>query len=152
MGSFFNRHSNDSKDKIDPYGYLTFGTGPRACIGAYLSISIMKLALVEILQHFSFVPCKETDVRKIFLSFPTVKTGMALVCDCLVRLSAGLPLWHNSSSPRFPWSCQKLDLFYPRSPSCWRWSPGNQLPESRLTDQQQQMKERWALQAHAFPQ
>uniref|UniRef100_H3CEE5 unspecific monooxygenase n=1 Tax=Tetraodon nigroviridis TaxID=99883 RepID=H3CEE5_TETNG len=53
------RFNNDS---IDPYGFLTFGTGPRACIGMRLSILIMKLALVEILQHFSFASCKETDI------------------------------------------------------------------------------------------
>lgn len=68
MGSFFNRFSNSNKSNIDPYGFLTFGTGPRACNGMRLSALVVKVALVEILQHFSFVPCKETDVRRIFFS------------------------------------------------------------------------------------
>lgn len=68
MGSFFIRFSNSNKSNIDPYGFLTFGTGPRACNGMRLSALVVKLALVEILQHFSFVPCRETDVRRIFFS------------------------------------------------------------------------------------
>lgn len=63
---FFNRFSNSNKSNIDPYGFLTFG--PRACISVRLSTLVVKLALMEILQHFSFVPCKETDVRRIFFS------------------------------------------------------------------------------------
>ncbi|CAF91665.1 unnamed protein product [Tetraodon nigroviridis] len=81
-----------NNDSIDPYGFLTFGTGPRACIGMRLSILIMKLALVEILQHFSFASCKETDVRKIFFSSANCENRLRVVCDCLVRLSDGLLL------------------------------------------------------------
>lgn len=58
------RFSKENKDNIDPSAYLPFGAGPRNCIGMRFALLMMKLALVEILQNFSFVPCKETDVRR----------------------------------------------------------------------------------------
>lgn len=56
------RFSKENKDNIDPYAFLPFGAGPRNCIGMRFALLMMKLAVVEILQSFSFVPCKETDI------------------------------------------------------------------------------------------
>uniref|UniRef100_A0AAQ5XSU7 Cytochrome P450 3A n=1 Tax=Amphiprion ocellaris TaxID=80972 RepID=A0AAQ5XSU7_AMPOC len=56
------RFSKENKDNIDPYAFLPFGAGPRNCIGMRFAQLMMKLALVEILQNFSFVTCKETDI------------------------------------------------------------------------------------------
>uniref|UniRef100_A0A8C8YY62 unspecific monooxygenase n=1 Tax=Prolemur simus TaxID=1328070 RepID=A0A8C8YY62_PROSS len=56
------RFSKKNKDNIDPYLYMPFGTGPRNCIGMRFALLNMKLALVKILQNFSFKPCKETQV------------------------------------------------------------------------------------------
>ncbi|XP_042264058.1 cytochrome P450 3A27-like [Thunnus maccoyii] len=56
------RFSKENKDNIDPYAFLPFGTGPRNCIGMRFALLMMKLALVEILQNFSFVTCKETMI------------------------------------------------------------------------------------------
>ncbi|KAM6982456.1 cytochrome P450 3A40-like [Tautogolabrus adspersus] len=56
------RFSKENKDNIDPYSFLPFGAGPRNCIGMRFALVMMKLAMVEILQDFSFVTCKETDV------------------------------------------------------------------------------------------
>lgn len=56
------RFSKENKDNIDPYAFLPFGTGPRNCIGMRFALLMMKLALVEILQNFSFVTCKETVI------------------------------------------------------------------------------------------
>ena len=56
------RFSKKNKDSINPYVYLPFGTGPRNCIGMRFAIMNMKLAIVRILQNFSFKPCKETQV------------------------------------------------------------------------------------------
>ena len=59
------RFSRKNKDSINPYTYLPFGTGPRNCIGMRFAIMNMKLALVRVLQNFSFKSCKETQVREI---------------------------------------------------------------------------------------
>uniref|UniRef100_A0A3Q3X5B8 Cytochrome P450 3A n=1 Tax=Mola mola TaxID=94237 RepID=A0A3Q3X5B8_MOLML len=59
------RFSKDNKDNIDPYAFLPFGAGPRNCIGMRFALLMMKLAMVEILQRFSFVPCKETDIPMV---------------------------------------------------------------------------------------
>ncbi|XP_040009490.1 cytochrome P450 3A40-like isoform X2 [Xiphias gladius] len=56
------RFSKENKDNIDPYAFLPFGSGPRNCIGMRFALLTMKLALVEILQKFSFVTCKETEI------------------------------------------------------------------------------------------
>ncbi|XP_041656171.1 cytochrome P450 3A27-like [Cheilinus undulatus] len=56
------RFSKENKDNIDPYAFLPFGAGPRNCIGMRFALVMMKLAMVEILQNFSFVPCKETEI------------------------------------------------------------------------------------------
>uniref|UniRef100_A0A8C9ZWI0 Cytochrome P450 3A n=2 Tax=Sander lucioperca TaxID=283035 RepID=A0A8C9ZWI0_SANLU len=56
------RFSKENKDNIDPYAFLPFGSGPRNCIGMRFALLMMRLAIVEILQNFSFVTCKETDI------------------------------------------------------------------------------------------
>ncbi|XP_069342593.1 cytochrome P450 3A4-like isoform X1 [Eulemur rufifrons] len=56
------RFSKKNKDNIDPYLYMPFGNGPRNCIGMRFALMNMKLALIKILQNFSFKPCKETQI------------------------------------------------------------------------------------------
>ncbi|XP_014652559.1 PREDICTED: cytochrome P450 3A12-like [Ceratotherium simum simum] len=56
------RFSKENKDSINPYLYLLFGTGPRNCIGMRFAIMNMKLAVIRMLQNFSFKPCKETQI------------------------------------------------------------------------------------------
>ncbi|XP_028640278.1 cytochrome P450 3A13-like, partial [Grammomys surdaster] len=56
------RFSKKNQDSINPYVYLPFGNGPRNCIGMRLALINMKVALVRVLQNFSFQPCKETQI------------------------------------------------------------------------------------------
>lgn len=56
------RFSKENKETIDPYTYMPFGAGPRNCIGMRFALVAMKLAVVEILQRYSFSVCKETEV------------------------------------------------------------------------------------------
>ncbi|XP_055454600.1 cytochrome P450 3A9-like [Psammomys obesus] len=55
------RFSKKNQDSINPYTYLPFGNGPRNCIGMRFALMNMKVALVRLLQNFSFQPCKETQ-------------------------------------------------------------------------------------------
>ncbi|KAK2851488.1 hypothetical protein Q5P01_007764 [Channa striata] len=59
------RFSKENKDNIDPLAFLPFGAGPRNCIGMRFAVLMMKLVIVEILQNFSFVTCKETDIPMV---------------------------------------------------------------------------------------
>uniref|UniRef100_A0A3P8URL3 Cytochrome P450 3A n=1 Tax=Cynoglossus semilaevis TaxID=244447 RepID=A0A3P8URL3_CYNSE len=56
------RFNKENRDNIDPYTYLPFGTGPRNCIGMRFALMSIKLAMVEVLQRFSFAVCKETEI------------------------------------------------------------------------------------------
>ncbi|EPQ13681.1 Cytochrome P450 3A12 [Myotis brandtii] len=56
------RFSKKNQDSINPYTYMPFGSGPRNCIGMRFAIMNMKLAIVRVLQNFSFKPCKETQI------------------------------------------------------------------------------------------
>nr|XP_042124012.1 cytochrome P450 3A9 [Peromyscus maniculatus bairdii] len=56
------RFSKKNQGSINPYTYLPFGDGPRNCIGMRFALMNMKLALVRVLQNFSFQPCKETQI------------------------------------------------------------------------------------------
>ncbi|XP_060223954.1 cytochrome P450 3A9-like isoform X2 [Meriones unguiculatus] len=56
------RFSKKNQDSINPYTYLPFGNGPRNCIGMRFALVSMKVALVRLLQNFSFQPCKETQI------------------------------------------------------------------------------------------
>ncbi|XP_059904768.1 cytochrome P450 3A30-like isoform X1 [Gadus macrocephalus] len=56
------RFSKVNRETMDPYSFLPFGAGPRNCVGMRFALLMMKLCMVEILQNFSFVTCKETDI------------------------------------------------------------------------------------------
>nr|XP_033770369.1 cytochrome P450 3A24-like [Geotrypetes seraphini] len=56
------RFSKDNKDSIDPYIFLPFGAGPRNCIGMRFALLNIKLAMVVLLQNFSFQPTKDTQI------------------------------------------------------------------------------------------
>ncbi|XP_059272010.1 cytochrome P450 3A12-like [Mustela nigripes] len=73
------RFSKKNKDSINPYTYLPFGTGPRNCIGMRFAIMNMKLALVRVLQNFSFKPCKETQIPLKLSSYGLIRPEKPIV-------------------------------------------------------------------------
>uniref|UniRef100_A0A671U1H1 unspecific monooxygenase n=1 Tax=Sparus aurata TaxID=8175 RepID=A0A671U1H1_SPAAU len=56
------RFSKQNKQNINQYTYLPFGFGPRNCIGMCFALVMVKLALVEVLQNYSFSVCEETEI------------------------------------------------------------------------------------------
>ncbi|KFQ74500.1 Cytochrome P450 3A29, partial [Phaethon lepturus] len=56
------RFSKDSRESVDPYTFLPFGAGPRNCIGMRFALLVTKVALVVLLQNFSFRTCKDTPI------------------------------------------------------------------------------------------
>uniref|UniRef100_A0A3Q2G4D4 unspecific monooxygenase n=1 Tax=Cyprinodon variegatus TaxID=28743 RepID=A0A3Q2G4D4_CYPVA len=56
------RFSKENKHNINPYAYLPFGMGPRNCLGKRFALVMIKLALVKVLQTYSFLVCEETEI------------------------------------------------------------------------------------------
>uniref|UniRef100_A0A096M9L1 unspecific monooxygenase n=2 Tax=Poecilia formosa TaxID=48698 RepID=A0A096M9L1_POEFO len=56
------RFSKKNKQSINPYTYLPFGIGPRNCLGMRFALVMIKLALVKVLQNYSFLVCDETEI------------------------------------------------------------------------------------------
>ncbi|XP_032418625.1 cytochrome P450 3A40-like isoform X1 [Xiphophorus hellerii] len=56
------RFSKENKQSINPYTYLPFGIGPRNCLGMRFALVMIKLALVKVLQNYSFLVCDETEI------------------------------------------------------------------------------------------
>ncbi|NXM05046.1 CP3A9 protein, partial [Tyrannus savana] len=56
------RFSKENKESMDPYTYLPFGAGPRNCIGMRFALLTLKVAVVSLLQQFTFQTCKETQI------------------------------------------------------------------------------------------
>ncbi|KAF3852395.1 hypothetical protein F7725_005750 [Dissostichus mawsoni] len=61
------RFSKQNKQSINPYTYLPFGLGPRNCIGMRFALVLIKLAMVEVLQNYSFSVCEETEVIPLIM-------------------------------------------------------------------------------------
>uniref|UniRef100_A0A8C5YY55 unspecific monooxygenase n=1 Tax=Marmota marmota marmota TaxID=9994 RepID=A0A8C5YY55_MARMA len=78
------RFSKKNKDSIDPYIYMPFGNGPRNCIGMRFTLMNMKVALVKVMQNFSFQTCKETQIppklRDLGLLQPEKSIILKAVC------------------------------------------------------------------------
>lgn len=56
------RFSEEQKKLRDHATFLTFGSGPRNCIGMRFAILEIKILLASILTKFNFVKCQETEV------------------------------------------------------------------------------------------
>lgn len=56
------RFSAKNKPSIQPTAFLSFGLGPRHCIGKRLGLEEVKIALIHILRKVRFTTCKETQI------------------------------------------------------------------------------------------
>ncbi|XP_015284769.1 PREDICTED: cytochrome P450 3A19-like, partial [Gekko japonicus] len=56
------RFSKENKETLDPYVFLPFGAGPRNCIGMRFALLTLKVAVVVLLQRYTFRTCQETQV------------------------------------------------------------------------------------------
>jgi cytochrome P450 len=59
------RFTAENKAKRPDYTFIPFGIGPRTCIGMRLALLEAKMALVYMLQNFTFAPSEKTEVTKL---------------------------------------------------------------------------------------
>ncbi|MBZ3879433.1 Cytochrome P450 3A4, partial [Sciurus carolinensis] len=79
------RFSKKNKDNIDPYIYMPFGIGPRNCIGMRFALMNLKLALVKVMQNFSFQPCQETQIPLKFSKQGLLQPERPIVLKAVCR-------------------------------------------------------------------
>ncbi|XP_054445811.1 cytochrome P450 3A12-like [Pteronotus mesoamericanus] len=79
------RFSKMNKDSINPYIYMPFGNGPRNCIGMRFALMNMKLAVIRVLQNFSFKTCKETQIPLKIESQGIIQPGNPIVLMAELR-------------------------------------------------------------------
>ena len=56
------RFMPENKDSIEPFAYMPFGQGPRACIGYRLSLMEMKTVLVKMVKSYYLEKAPELHV------------------------------------------------------------------------------------------
>ncbi|NXY33318.1 CP3AC protein, partial [Pomatorhinus ruficollis] len=84
------RFSKENKENIDPYTFLPFGAGPRNCIGMRFALLVVKVAVVVLLQNFSFRPCKDTPIPLILDSKGFLQPKKPIVLKMVPRAQADL--------------------------------------------------------------
>ncbi|XP_077879135.1 cytochrome P450 3A4-like [Ictidomys tridecemlineatus] len=83
------RFSKKNKVSINPYVYMPFGNGPRNCIGMRFALMNMKLALIRLLQNFSFHNCKETQIPLKLSKTPFLQPEKPIVLKVVLRDEPG---------------------------------------------------------------
>ncbi|KAF1501388.1 Cytochrome P450 3A24, partial [Megadyptes antipodes antipodes] len=84
------RFSKESKESIDPYTFLPFGAGPRNCIGMRFALLIVKVAMVVLLQNFSFRTCKDTPIPLVLDTKGFMQPKKPIVLKMVPRAHADL--------------------------------------------------------------
>ncbi|NWW77831.1 C340 protein, partial [Climacteris rufus] len=84
------RFSKENKEGIDPYTFLPFGAGPRNCIGMRFALLVVKVAVVLLLQNFSFRTCKETPIPLVLDSKGFMQPKKPIVLKMVPRAQADL--------------------------------------------------------------
>ncbi|XP_044272842.1 cytochrome P450 9e2-like [Tribolium madens] len=56
------RFSDENKAKMNPYTFMSFGTGPRSCIGSRFALLETKLLFYYFLTNFEFTPIEKTQI------------------------------------------------------------------------------------------
>ena len=65
---YFNRFTEENKRKRPDCTFLPFGLGPRNCLGIRLALLEAKIAIVYMLQNFSFTVHEKTEVRNMCIA------------------------------------------------------------------------------------
>ncbi|NXG15305.1 C340 protein, partial [Grallaria varia] len=82
------RFSKENKEGFDPYTFLPFGAGPRNCIGMRFALLVVKVAVIVLLQNFSFRTCKDTPIPLVLDSKGFMQPKKPIVLKMVPRAQA----------------------------------------------------------------
>ena len=92
------RFTEEERAKRPQLAHIPFGLGPHNCIGMRFALMEAKLALIEILRHYTLLRSPDTEVRRS-VSLIHQNTNVGLVCPIYIGISPDLSStkeWYSS--------------------------------------------------------
>ena len=74
------RFTPEEKAKRPQLAHMPFGFGPRSCIGMRFALLEAKMALIEVLQKYTFVRAPDTEVNTVRLSMHVESANIKHPC------------------------------------------------------------------------
>uniref|UniRef100_A0A1B0CSW3 Cytochrome n=1 Tax=Lutzomyia longipalpis TaxID=7200 RepID=A0A1B0CSW3_LUTLO len=91
------RFSSENRDSINQYAFLSFGIGPRNCIGSRFGYLQVKLALITILRYYRVEATERTPKSIEFAKKSLFMAVLEVISGLILCISALIWWWQRSA-------------------------------------------------------